>query len=113
MQEKILLGGKITAKKEYKKFQHLAAMSFECRLAYSIFDNIEVFLPKEKVEELKSDIEMVKKIAEVVGQAEFLEETTELTKLSMIVGSDAKGYTLGKLRKKLIKGEEKAEVEQK
>jgi len=49
---------------------------------------------------------------QVVGQAEFLEETTELTKLSMIVGSDAKGYTLGKLRKKLIKGEEKAEVEQ-
>jgi hypothetical protein len=40
---------------------------------------------------------------QVVGQAEFLEETTELTKLSMIVGSDAKGYTLGKLRKKLIK----------
>lgn len=86
-QQYTLLGGQVSAKE--KLFQILAKLGYEESEQYSIIEFIEwlVNKPEATIEDI------LKKEIELIGMAHFLPLTSELTKLSMILGKTERTRT--------------------
>lgn len=81
IQEKIYLGGQISQK--YKIFQAIARMTPQYAKPYFIIKNMDRW-------ENMSEDEVILEIIEFLGEVEFVNQCTELSKLSMVMGDTRK-----------------------
>lgn len=89
LEQQIFLGGQVSDK--YKEFMTIAKMSP---------DYAEMYLLLEKWDEIEKepdDQKAILKIIEILGEVDFMRYTTELTRLSMILGETRKHYDMGKI----------------
>ena len=84
--QSILLGGKISAK--HKAFQVIARMSPDYADVYMFLIKI---LPN--IEKGKDPLELALEIIETFGMVDFVRNTTEITRLAMILGDTRKMYS--------------------
>ncbi|MCJ7633904.1 hypothetical protein MUP77_16150 [Candidatus Bathyarchaeota archaeon] len=81
MEQKIYLGGQISQK--YKIFQDIARMTPQYAKPYFIIKNMD------RWEKMTED-EVILEIIEFLGEVEFVNQCTELSKLSMVMGDTRK-----------------------
>jgi len=81
-QEKSYLGGRISSSKDLSIFKTLARLGYDEAEEYALLEFFKWFVvsPEATIEEI------MQKGIEFIGQARFMRLTTELTKLSMILG---------------------------
>ena len=84
IEQQIFLGGQISNK--IKEFQKIAELSPDYAEIYLFLDKLEEFI------KIENPIELLKKIINLMGQVDMVRYTTELTRLSMVMGDTTKHY---------------------
>lgn len=82
-QEISWLGGRISSSKDLKIFKTLARLGYDEAEEYALLEFFKWFIANPEADIL----EILQKGIELIGMSRFMRLTTELTKLSMILGS--------------------------
>lgn len=93
IEQQIFLGGKVSHK--HAEFMKMAKMSADYADLYFLVERIENW---EKEQDLTK---VILNIIETLGEIDFLRSTTELTRLSMIMGDTREHYDMGKVMDEL------------
>ncbi len=94
IEQTIFLGGQISDK--HAIFKTIALMSPEYAEMFIVLENIEKL-------SLDDPMKMAKDLIMLLGQVDMIKYTTELTRLSMILGDTRKRYSMAGLKDELAK----------